>query len=133
MPFESAENGVVGTFIYDTLLERIKAIRIRLDDETDGWVQRGKESFEVGEGIAANLKSQFHQCQRWYEANPDGVTVTLEMEKDNPFVWTMVWTLLSLKIYVSSISLFPIFCDHILCCCSSSLRLSFPLLLFYFI
>ena len=81
---------MTGTFTYGSLLTRIQKIRQLLDEETQSWIIKGQKAYEMNEGVASNLKSQFEQCLEYFSKNPNGVTLTLEIEKDNPFIWTIV-------------------------------------------
>lgn len=90
MPFESTGNQMRGTYNYKELEERLRKIRSSIDEETQSWVVKGAKAYESHERVASNLHSQFEQCQQYFSTNPQGTTITLEMEKDNPFVWTLV-------------------------------------------
>jgi ubiquitin-conjugating enzyme E2 Z len=90
MPFEGGGNGMNGHFCYTKLEERLKAIRTAIDEETQMWIDSGRKAHENSERVASNLKHQFEQCKQHFERNPGGVTLALDMERDNPFVWTMV-------------------------------------------
>jgi ubiquitin-conjugating enzyme E2 Z len=90
MPFESTANGMHGKFDYHDLEKRLCIIRKTLDEESRVWIEDGLKASQNHETIASNLNHQFQQCQAHFEQDRKGVTVTLEMEKDNPFVWTMV-------------------------------------------
>jgi len=90
MSFESGGNQMRGKYNYAELESRLRKIREAIDEETQSWAAKGAKSFENHERVAMNLQSQFDQCQQHFSTNPNGVTLTLEMEKDNPFVWTMV-------------------------------------------
>lgn len=79
-----------GKFCYNELESRLCKIREAIDEETQSWMSKGAKSFENHERVAMNLKSQFDQCQQHFSANPNGVTINLEIEKDNPFIWTIV-------------------------------------------
>src|ERR1700724_2120482 len=92
MPFEGQGNGMTGQFCYVKLEERLKAVRKAIDEETQHWMNIGKKAHENQERIASNLLHQFEQCRSHFSTNPGGVTVNLEMEKDNPFGWTIVPT-----------------------------------------
>lgn len=80
-----------GKFTYPNLLKRLLKIRQLLDEETTLWAEQGPKSNENHERIASHLILQFNQCQQWFGGNPGGITLDLEMEKDNPFVWRMVY------------------------------------------
>ena len=92
MPFESGSNSMRGKFAYKDLETRLVKIRETIDEETQSWVTQGAKAFQIGDRVASNLKSQFDQCHLYFSSSPKGITITLEMEKDNPFVWTMVPT-----------------------------------------
>jgi ubiquitin-conjugating enzyme E2 Z len=90
MPFESTGNQMKGSFKYKELETRLRKIREAIDEETESWVAKGSKAFANHERVASNLQSQFNQCQQYFSNNPHGVTLTFEMEKDNPFIWTVV-------------------------------------------
>jgi ubiquitin-conjugating enzyme E2 Z len=90
MPFEYEGNGMNGKFDYHDLEKRLRIIRKTLDEESRAWIENGLKANQNHETIASNLTYQFHQCQAHFDQNRKEVTITLEMEKDNPFVWTMV-------------------------------------------
>src|SRR5438477_5907704 len=132
MPFESTTNTMKGHFTYSTLLPRLKKIRQVIDEETAQWVDQGPKMKEKNERVASNLSSQFLQCHRWFGENPGGVTLNLEMENDNPFVWRMVWNILfsvhlnhSFRIRVVYFSSFYVFHSCFLCPISRFWFLSF--------
>ena len=79
-----------GKFNYSDLEKRLIYIRRVLDDEMTLWAEQGPKAKDDHERIATNLLSQFEQCRQWFGGNPRGVTLDLEMEKDNPFAWRMV-------------------------------------------
>lgn len=90
MPFESGGNAMRGKFMYKDLETRLRRIRETIEEETQTWITEGAKAFQTSDRVASNLKSQFDQCQLYFSSSPKGITLTLEMEKDNPFVWTMV-------------------------------------------
>jgi hypothetical protein len=96
MPFETHGNAMRGRFTYPTLLSRLQKIRQVIDEETAQWAELGPTMKETNGRVVSNLTSQFYQCQKWFGENPGGVTLDLEMENDNPFVWRMVWSPFSL-------------------------------------
>lgn len=93
MPFEGHDNGMRGRYEYAELEKRLRKIRELIDLETDSWITKGLTAFETHNRVSANLILQFDQCVQHFATNPGGVTITLEREKNNPFVWTMVLTL----------------------------------------
>jgi len=96
MKFESTGNIMRGLFAYDKLELRLRKIKKLIDEETESWILNGKKQDTNYDRISSNLKAQFDQCTQYFSKNPNGTTVTLEMEKDNPFVWTIVPPLLPL-------------------------------------
>src|SRR5271169_3204855 len=90
MPFENIGNQMKGSYNYKDLATRLRKIRDAIDEETQSWIIKGTKAYELHDRAAVNLKFQFDQCQGYFAKNPNGTTVTLEMEKDNPFVWTVV-------------------------------------------
>ena len=90
MPFEGGTNAMPGLFNYKSLDTRIRKIRAAIDAETEEWISEGKRAFEARDRVAENLQFQFSQCQQSISSGPNTLTVTFEMEKDNPFLWTLV-------------------------------------------
>jgi ubiquitin-conjugating enzyme E2 Z len=90
MPFEGGSNSMHGKFSYKSLDKRIRKIRTHIDLETDRWIQEGKKAYAAGDRAAENLQFQFSQCQQGVSSSGGSSTVTFEMEKDNPFLWTLV-------------------------------------------
>ena len=90
MPFEGGTNAMPGQFNYKSLDTRIRKIRATIDAETEEWILQGKRAFEARDRVAENLQFQFSQCQQGISSGPNTLTVTFEMEKDNPFLWTLV-------------------------------------------
>lgn len=93
MPFEAGSNAMHGKFTFKSLDKRIRAIRSAIDAETESWIKDGKRAFEARDRVAENLQFQFAQCQQAMNSSAGGntlTTVTFEMEKDNPFLWTLV-------------------------------------------
>lgn len=90
MPFESVGNGMRGTFNYSDLETRLRKIRESIDEEAECWIMKGAKAFQLHDRVASNLQFQFEQCQQYFSNSPNGTTVTLEIEKDNPFLWTIV-------------------------------------------
>jgi ubiquitin-conjugating enzyme E2 Z len=90
MPFESPGNQMKGTYYYKQLETRLRKIRDTIDEETHSWVEKGAKAHAVHDRVSSNLQYQFSQCHQYFSTNPNGLTITLETEKDNPFVWTMV-------------------------------------------
>lgn len=92
--FESSGNQMKGTFKYKDLEQRLRKIRQKIDDETQSWITNGAKAFANHDRVALNLHFQFGQCKQHFSTNPNGITLDFEMEKDNPFVWTMVGSFL---------------------------------------
>ena len=92
MPFEGGTNAMPGTFNYKALDTRLRRIRAAIDAETEEWILEGKRAFEARDRVAENLQFQFSQCQQSISSGPNTLTVTFEMEKDNPFLWTLVFS-----------------------------------------
>lgn len=90
MPFESSGNGMRGNFRYSELEARLRKIREAIDEESESWITKGSQAYELHDRVASNLHFQFEQCQQYFSNSPNGTTITLEMEKDNPFLWTIV-------------------------------------------
>src|SRR5579859_5848498 len=90
MPFESHGNEMSGKYDYKSLETRLRTIKTHLANEAESWAVTGRNPAK-SPAIAANLQLQFDQCTNYFGASPNGVTITLEMEKDNPFVWTLVY------------------------------------------
>jgi ubiquitin-conjugating enzyme E2 Z len=88
--FENAENKMRGRFQYAELEKRLRSLREKIDAETQSWIQAGEKAHKNLDRVAINLAFQFDQCKGHFSRSPNGVNIALEMEKDNPFVWTMV-------------------------------------------
>jgi ubiquitin-conjugating enzyme E2 Z len=79
-----------GSFNYKSLDWRLRKIRAAIDAETEHWIQEGKKAYAAGDTAAENLQFQFSQCQQGVSSSGGSSTVTFEMERDNPFLWTLV-------------------------------------------
>jgi len=90
MPFEIQSNGMYGKFNYKDLEARLLKVREAIDAETESWVEKGGEAFKAGELSSLHLESQLKQCQAHFSSNPRGLTINIENEHENPFVWTVV-------------------------------------------
>ena len=90
MPFESPGNGMRGTFNYSELETRLRKIREAIDQETESWIMNGTKAYQLHDRVASNLQFQFEQCQQYFSNSPNGTTITLKIEKDNPFLWIVV-------------------------------------------
>jgi hypothetical protein len=76
--------------MYKDLETRLRKIPETIEEETQSWVIQCANAFQTSDRVASNLKSQSDQFHLYFSSSPRGITITLEMEKDNPFVWTMV-------------------------------------------
>jgi len=89
MPFENAGNSMDGKFFYTDLKRRLLLIRRVLDEEVNKWAIEGLSLKHREFTVAANLQRQFEQTKEHYKRN-DTVTLDLQLEDDNPFVWRIV-------------------------------------------
>lgn len=90
MPFEMANgNSMEGKFGYAELERRLKRIRSALDEEATAWAAEGMDSLKREMGVAANLQRQFEQTKEFFSKS-DAVTLDVELEEKNPFVWEVV-------------------------------------------
>ncbi|OLL22508.1 Ubiquitin-conjugating enzyme E2 2 [Neolecta irregularis DAH-3] len=83
--FETADNGMTGSFNYSSLLRRLAHIRTAIDSETRDWARQGMIAAQTQSGPAENLRLQFEQVRQW--TADSSCMVALELEDDNPFVW----------------------------------------------
>jgi len=90
MPFEMQSNGMFGMYKYSELESRLIKIREAIDAETESWVEQGAEAHKTTALSSLHLESQLKQCQAHFATNPNGLTINIETEHDNPFVWTVV-------------------------------------------
>jgi ubiquitin-conjugating enzyme E2 Z len=91
MPFESSGNGMDGKFNYDELERRLKLIKKTLDLETDEWASKGLDATKREVGVAVNLQRQYEQTIAHYKTRETGVTLDIELENKNPFVWSITY------------------------------------------
>jgi ubiquitin-conjugating enzyme E2 Z len=90
MPFESGHNTMDGQFGYKDLQKRLVSLKDALQKETDGWAQEGKRLKEQESTKAANIQRQFEQLNEKLRQQ-NAFHYTLELNRDNPFVWDMVY------------------------------------------
>jgi len=90
MPFEMQTNGMYGIFKYKELETRLLKIREAIDAETESWIEKGAEAYKTSDLSSLHLESQLKQCQAHFSSNPQGLTINIEIEHENPFVWTVV-------------------------------------------
>ncbi|KAF1808955.1 UBC-like protein [Eremomyces bilateralis CBS 781.70] len=89
MPFEGTGNTMEGTFQYTDLMTRLTVIRMRLMQESDGWVTEGKIAASKESSLANNLQRQFEQTVELFKKN-DAIALDLELVDSNPFLWQLV-------------------------------------------
>ena len=90
MPFEGEGNSMKGKFDYESLADRLRLIKIRIDEETLGWASDGLEAKQQETGLAANLQRQFEQLKERQRVQ-SVFNVSVELENGNPFVWLMTY------------------------------------------
>ena len=104
MPFEHAGNIMDGKYLYSVLEKRLKHIRLALDEEPDKWAEEGKVAVSKEVGVAVNLQRQFEQTVEHYKKD-DSVTLDIELEDGNPFVWKMVRHSVGIQAFIMLINL----------------------------
>ena len=87
MPFESSENGMVGSFHYSALRTRLMALKEHLGNELVRWAIEGQQALKACKGKPVNLQHQFAQIR---ERNQKTVfNVEMELIDGNPFAWRL--------------------------------------------
>lgn len=87
MPFESANNGMNGTFSYGDLKRRLFFIKEHLANEHARWELDGQQALKDCKGNAANLNRQFTQIVAF---NKNKIfNLEMELIESNPFVWRL--------------------------------------------
>lgn len=90
MPFEShGNNGMAGSFFYDALEERLKKIKVALDEEAESWAREGLEAVAAEHTVAVNLRHQFGQVR--VSMKQDDMPHDVSLENENPFVWILTY------------------------------------------
>jgi ubiquitin-conjugating enzyme E2 Z len=90
MTFEGPGNTMPGKFEYPELLRRLKTIKSVLAAETARWAEEGMMLLKRESPTAAHTLRQFQQIADSYKKN-DMVTLDVEMEGENPFVWFITY------------------------------------------
>jgi ubiquitin-conjugating enzyme E2 Z len=90
MPFEAAGNNTMdGKFHYSELEQRLRAIKVALDKETEEWATEGLEAARKGTTCAVNLQHQFDHVVASLKRSDTPHAVALE--NDNPFEWVITY------------------------------------------
>lgn len=89
MPFESARNGMDGSFNFPELEKRLERIKAALDEETQTWAKDGILAVEAETRVSVNLKHQFGQVLTFLKGGDMPHDLTLE--NGNPFVWVLTY------------------------------------------
>lgn len=89
MPFEGSTNSMDGKFNYTELEKRIRNIKKALDAETASWAVEGLELKRKDATLAVNLQRQFEQVVETFKRN--GAPHNVELEDNNPFIWTVTY------------------------------------------
>ena len=90
MPFEGHTNGMEGKFNYPELRKRMAIIMGALRRETSHWANEGMAQVRKETSLAAYLERQVQQIAEQYKKN-DSVTMDIDLEKRNPFVWVLTY------------------------------------------
>jgi ubiquitin-conjugating enzyme E2 Z len=89
MPFEGSHNSMEGKFNYTELERRLRAIKQRLDAETQSWAEEAKTTRYKDGTLTVNLQRQFEQCSEYYKRY--NIPHNLELENGSPFVWILTY------------------------------------------
>ena len=90
MPFEGGNNSMEGNYQYCDLNRRLKFIKEVIDKETERWAIDGMTAKQREVGVAANLQRQFEQLVEYHKMK-GMFTIDMDLEKGNPFVWTITY------------------------------------------
>ena len=90
MPFEGGGNTMPGKFNYPELRRRLQLIHTVLFSEIKYWAEEGKNQVERETTMASMLERQHQQLVETYKRN-DMVTLDLDLDKKNPFVWLLTY------------------------------------------
>ena len=88
MPFEGASNGMGGKFNYPELQRRMTTIMQALKRETAHWAKEGIVKKRQETSFAAFLEREMQHIAEQYRKD-DNVTLNIELEDQNPFVWIL--------------------------------------------
>lgn len=85
MPFEYAGNIAEGKYDFQSSLNRLHALRAKLDEETESWRQKGKELTARRSYISSTLKDEHAKL------NTEGIEGVSggPVSQDNAFVWNV--------------------------------------------
>ncbi|GAB7365193.1 hypothetical protein MBLNU230_g6279t1 [Neophaeotheca triangularis] len=90
MEFETAPNSMEGSFHYKSIRARFENIRKKLDEESESWVNQGKQQVEKDTQLATQFFFQADQLKYKYDNNATESGLKLDIslkEKKNPFRW----------------------------------------------
>lgn len=90
MPFEGHSNGMEGKFNYPELRRRMATILKALKSETAHWAKEGVVLVRKETSLASYLERQVQHIAEQYRKN-DSVTMDIDLEKKNPFVWVLTY------------------------------------------
>lgn len=90
MPFEGGGNTMPGKFNYPEIRRRLKLIHTVLFREIKYWAQEGAMQVRKETTFASMLERQFQHVSESYKKN-DMVTLDIELEDKNPFVWKITY------------------------------------------
>ncbi|KAL8714385.1 MAG: hypothetical protein Q9220_001718 [cf. Caloplaca sp. 1 TL-2023] len=90
MPFEGGGNTMVGKFHYTELRRRLELIKKVLRLEAEYWGKEGQVAIKNDTSMAAGLRRIYERVSESYRRN-DSVTIDIELEDDNPFVWVLTY------------------------------------------
>ena len=90
MPFEGHNNGMEGKFNYPELRKRMAIIMGALRRETSHWANEGMAQVRKETSLASYLERQVQHIAEQYKKN-DSVTMDIDLEKRNPFVWVLTY------------------------------------------
>lgn len=89
MPFEGANNTMEGKFNYTELERRLRNVKAKLDEETEGWAAEGIAAKANSDTVAVNLQRQYEQVVEAFKRSD--IPHNLELDQGNPFVWILTY------------------------------------------
>ena len=90
MPFEGGGNTMPGKFNYPELRRRLQLIHTVLFNEIKYWADEGEDQVQKETTMASMLERQHQQLVETYKKN-DMVTLDIDLEDKNPFVWLLTY------------------------------------------
>lgn len=85
--FESQGNGMIGTFVYSQLRERLKKINNAIGKETDDWETEGLH--KADSPVALSFNNIFSRLSKDFTSKNDTL-LDFELVGHNPFAWRLI-------------------------------------------